>query len=277
MSQQDVQNILLPILTSIITGGFILVLVEIGNRKNRLRDKYDQIMWPFMRKLSSYFRFMSWCRGRIRFPNELNENETAFKDLVEKVSKDGGKLINCGGEYCVDDFSAKDLDILCSNVINNIWLYYDKMHPCNLKWDEFIGTEKIIAKELKEIFPNYISSSFDVYLVSKVSGDFYTDIYRPIINETYKYESHLQHYKRQTYVVAGAVVIVLMLMISMLFAPLPICVMRTAGVLIILLLIFCLLSLGVETDIQIDCYNRLVKWLRTKKTGIFRKKKVGQE
>ena len=43
MELASVQNILLTILTSIITGGFVLVFVEIGNRKNRENDSYDQI------------------------------------------------------------------------------------------------------------------------------------------------------------------------------------------------------------------------------------------
>lgn len=48
MCYSEVQPIALAILTSIITGGFVLVFVEIGNRKNRENDKHDQIMAPFM-------------------------------------------------------------------------------------------------------------------------------------------------------------------------------------------------------------------------------------
>lgn len=51
MCYSDVLPIALAILTSIITGGFVLVFVEIGNRKNRENDKHDQIMAPFMQVL----------------------------------------------------------------------------------------------------------------------------------------------------------------------------------------------------------------------------------
>lgn len=44
----EVPQIVLTILSSIITGGFVLVFVEIGNRKNRENDKYEHIMYPFM-------------------------------------------------------------------------------------------------------------------------------------------------------------------------------------------------------------------------------------
>ena len=68
MLYADVQTIALATLTSIITGGFVLVFVEIGNRKNRENDKHEQVMFPFMHKLSAYFRFMSWCSGYIIYP-----------------------------------------------------------------------------------------------------------------------------------------------------------------------------------------------------------------
>ena len=277
MSQQDVQNILLSILTSIITGGFILIFVEIGNRKNRLRDKYDQIMRPFMRKLSSYFRFMNWCRGRIRYPEVLNENETKFKFLVDKVSKYGGKLIVSGGDCCIDDFSAHELYDICHRKISNIYYYYEQMHPCHLLWDNFGGTEEFIAKELKELFPNYLSYPIDVNLVSKVSGDFYTDIYQVVESETFRYEAYLQHYKRQTIFAAGAVAIVLILLVSMLFVPLSVCVMQIAGVLVVILLAVCLLLLGVEKSVQIVYHNRICHFLSNQtgyiKRKIFRDKK----
>lgn len=38
MTYAEVQPIALAIMTSIITGGFVLVFVEIGNRKNREND-----------------------------------------------------------------------------------------------------------------------------------------------------------------------------------------------------------------------------------------------
>lgn len=89
MAQMEVETILLSILTSIITGGFILVFVEIGNRKNRENDRYDQIMRPFMHKLSSYFRFLSWCSHHIIYPSKLNAYEQEFKRLVEEIGRYG--------------------------------------------------------------------------------------------------------------------------------------------------------------------------------------------
>ena len=276
MDQESVLNILLPILTSIITGGFILVFVEIGNRKNRENDRYDQIMGPFMHKLSAYFRFIYWCRGRIRYPKELNEYETNFKHLIEGISKYGGKLINSGGDYTIDNFSPKELLEICEYQTSNIWYYYDKMNPCNLIWEDDEVTKAFITKELKEIFPNYLSHPLNVDLVSNVSGNFYNDIYQPIANETFKHERDIHHYKLQTIIVAISVAFVLVVLCVMLFTYLPIWIMQTVGVITIILLALCVMLLGIETKIQIEYCIRFSDYISTKSRKIkrlFRKHK----
>ena len=261
MNQTDIQTILLSILTSIITGGFILVFVEIGNRKNRENDRYDQIMGPFMHKLSAYFRFLSWCLSRIRYPNKLNNYEKEFKRLVAEIGSYGGRAITSGGDYSVGHFTADELNGICSK-INNIWYYYDKMDPCNLKWDDWEETENYISKELKEFFPHYLLKARDVNLVSNVSGDFYTDIYQPIENETYYHEAYVGHFKRQTILVSIAVGFVLLVLVAMLFVQLPVLVMQVAGVGVVVLLVLCLLLLGVDTKVQIKYYNKLFRGLK---------------
>lgn len=256
MEYSDVQTMLLSILTSIITGGFILVFVEIGNRKNRENDRYDQMMLPFMHKLSSYFRFLSWCSHRIKYPKQMSEYETEFKDLVTEIARYGGCAIISGGDYGVDFFSADKLNNICLS-INNIWYYHDKMNPCRLTWDDGRFDDKFIAKELKEFFPNHLTHTVNVNLVSQVSGDFYTDIYQPIEYETYKHEAYVEHFNRQTVFVAIAVGFVLLGLNTMLFVQLPIWMMRMLGVVTLILLIGCLILLGVETKTQISFYHRI--------------------
>lgn len=253
MEYLEVHTMLLSILTSIITGGFILVFVEIGNRKNRENDRFDQIMVPFMHKLSSYFRFLSWCGHRIRYSKPMSEYEIEFKNLVDEIGRYGGRAITSGGDYSKDYFSADELNDICLK-INNIWYYHDKMNPCRLTWDDRGVDDQFISKELKDIFPNYLSHTRDVNLVSKVSSDFYTDIYQPIENETYKHEAYIEHFKRQTVSVAIAVGFVLLGLNIMLFVQLPIWMMRMLGVVTIILLIVCLIMLGVEMKTQISYY-----------------------
>lgn len=260
MGQTDIQTILLSILTSIITGGFILVFVELGNRKNRENDRYDQIMGPFMHKLSAYFRFLSWCSYHIVYPKQLNGYEQEFKKLVDEIGRYGGRVITSGGDYSVDRFTADELEKICFK-INNIWYYHDKMNPCRLMWNDRNFTDDFISKELKGFFPHYLSKAKDVNLVSNVSGEFYTDIYQPIEYETYKHEAYIQHFKRQTNLVTLAVGLVLFVLTMMLFRELSVGFMQFSGVAVIVLLIICLLILGVDTKVQIQHYNRFIDFL----------------
>jgi len=76
----------LTILSAIITGGFVLVFVEIGNRKNRENDKYETEFRSYMHKFSAYLRLMSWCKSRLEYPKKLDEHEEPFKALVDEMS-----------------------------------------------------------------------------------------------------------------------------------------------------------------------------------------------
>ncbi len=69
----EVQYVL-SILTSIITGGFVLVYVEIGNRINRENDRWETLITPFMRKISAYCRFISYYEPLI-ISKECDDNE----------------------------------------------------------------------------------------------------------------------------------------------------------------------------------------------------------
>ena len=267
MAQMEVQTILLSILTSIITGGFILVFVEIGNRKNRENDRYDQIMRPFMHKLSSYFRFLSWCGSCIKYPKELNGWETEFKSLVAEIGRYGGRSITSGGDYGIGHFTAAELNKICLK-ISKIWYSYDKMNPCRLSWENMVGIDDYISNELKEFFPHHLSKTVDVNLVGNVSGEFYTVIYQPIEYETYKHETYIQHFKRQSIIVSVAVSFVLFVLTSMLFKDLSVGLMQFSGVATIVLLVVCLLMLGVDTKVQIQHYNRFfVFFAKMRKCG----------
>lgn len=255
----DVQQIALAILTSIITGGFVLVLVEIGNRKNRENDWHEQIVRPFMHRLSAYFRFVSWSRSHIVYPKPLNDYERFFKNLVEKIGGYGGQAITSGGDYGIGYFTASQLDDI-ANDINNIWYWHDKMNPCRLTWDTRMGGD-FIRKELREVNPIYVGQPENVDLVAKVSGEFYTDIYQPIEYETYRHEAFMKQYRRHTIAVCGFVCFVLMLLSLMLFAKLPTLLLQIATFVVILMLIGSLLMLAVDVKSQIRWWNKVEEYL----------------
>ena len=257
MEYKEIFHLIVSMLSSIITGGFVLVFVEIGNRKNRENDRYDVLMNPFMHKLSAYFRFVSWFMHNIIYPDDLNDKEKEFKKLVEKIGKNGWKAIMSGGDYPIDSFTPESLQEI-ANEINNIWYWHDKMKPCRLIWKEDnIGKDDFLAKELSEINPTYLSMPYNVNLLSKVSGDFFVDIYQPIEYETYKHMAYIKHYRRQTVFVLFAVFIVLLILSLLLFLQMPVILMQLSTLFVVLLLFVSLLILGFDIKTQIIWFNRI--------------------
>lgn len=254
------------ILSSIITGGFVLVFVEIGNRKNRENDRYDMQMSPFIHKLSAYFRFISWCHSHINYPKSLNEKERNFKQLIEEMSKRGGRLIMSGGDYLIDSFSAEQLEQIALD-INNIWYWHDKMRPCNLSWNNHVFDRELLDKDLKEINPQYLALPCDVSMVAKVSGDFYVDIYQPIEYESYRHEAYLRLLSSHMRVVSIAVTLVLMILSLMLFIQIPTTVLQFSTLTIILLLLMSLMLLGIDFKKQIKLRNMIADSFHKLKRG----------
>lgn len=258
MDYLEVQPIALAILTSIITGGFVLVFVEIGNRKQRENERFDQKMTPFMHKLSAYFRFMSWCSHRIIYPRPTEGYNKDFKKLVNFLGGYGGRAITSGGDYQIGHFNAAELEDIALK-INNVWYYHDKMNPCMLTWDTRGGTEDFIDKELREINPLYHGIPHDINMVAKVSGDFYVYIYQPVEYETYRHEAYVGQYVRNIGIVAFAFLFVLVVLGTMLFVKMPVLLLQILTTIVILLLILSLILLAVDTKTQIRWWNKIVE------------------
>ena len=247
----------LAIMTAIITGGFVLIFVEIGNRKNREADKFEIEFRPFIHKLSAYFRFINWCSHHITYPRDLDEHEAPFKDLMKSLGSYGGKLIMSGGDYGLESFTSEKLDCIAFD-INNVWYWHDKMHPCRPSMDtNLFGVEEHIKKDLKEINPVYLSMPIDLNLVAKVSGEFYTDIYQPREYILGNHEAYVEHYGRQTIFVLIAVLCVLGILSTMLFFRLPMIALQVSAMVVIALLLACLLLLGIDMKKQIRWHYRM--------------------
>ena len=259
----------LSILTAVITGGFILVFIELGSRKNRLIDSYYQIMPPFLKRLSAYCRFVTWSKSQLIYSKGEDTYEENFKKLVNQISHYGHMLIMSGGDFPIHQFTAKELNDIALD-INNIWYWHDKMHPCKIQWEQSdLGVNEQINNELNKINPSYLSLKHDAYMVAKVSGDFYVDIYQYVENDTYKYEALRGLLHLQTIIVSAGVIMVLMLLSLMLFFNIPAIVLKWSTLAIILLLICCLLMLGLDMRKQ-------VSWLYSVRTffcKLFKRKK----
>lgn len=253
----EVPQIVLTILSSIITGGFVLVFVEIGNRKNRENDKYEHIMYPFMHKLSSYFRYISWCQSHIIYSKPPTSDEEKIKHLISVIARYGDLVITSGGDYGINYFTASKLNEIALN-INNIWYWHDNMNPCKMTLDNNIHFVEFIAKELKEINPVYLQCEKNIDLIARVSGNFYVDVYQPIEVTTYNHEAYQEHYELQTKIVSCFVCFVLVVLGSVLFGLENEIILRISTIIAILMLGFSLWMLVVEEKAQIRFYG----WVR---------------
>lgn len=260
MTYEILYSTVVAILTAIITGGFILVFVEIGNRKNREMDSFYQSADPFMKKLSSYLRMISWCQTHIKYPSDIDEKEENFKSIVDKLSKYGSRLIMSGKNYRAGSFTASQIDNI-ANDINNIWYWHDKMTPCRLQFDKSVTfQEEFVRKEISEINPVYLSNAICIRLISDISGDLYVNIYQPIENDLYMHEVYIKQYAFQTRFVSIGVFFVLVILCSMTFVSLPVWLLRFSTVFAISWLGICLLLLGIDMNSQILYVRKVSTW-----------------
>lgn len=218
MDNIETANAIINILIALITGGFIIILIEIGNRKNREYDKYCNFMQPFMKRLSAYCRFVSKCANSILYPKQLSENEIGFRNLVNMISKEGEKLIMCGGNYPIDRFSLQKLEQFALD-INNVWYWYDRIKsPLIIDQRHIAFQRDAIEKELAIINPAYLSHIYDDALIAKISGEFYTDIYQPLEDEMAYYHQKQHLYNTQTKIIFSAIIIIVLFLLLLLFS-----------------------------------------------------------
>lgn len=247
----------------------MLVFIEIGNRKNRETDRYRLIMEPFMRKLCAYFRYVDWVAKRIIYPKQLNENEEEFKYLVDTMKRHGSELMIGGSDYALNHFTAKQLHFIGYG-INNIWYYYDRMRPCNLRWDEdFSSNRKFIDKELAKLDKSYLKGPIDLHQLIDISSDFHTDVYLPIEYEPENHELLSNLYRGQSIFVGASLFLVLITLCMMISVPLPIWFMKAMTIFIACLFGVCLLFLFVEERNQLQWFYNVTQWFRK----VFRKRK----
>ena len=216
-------------------------------------------MRPFMHNLSSYFRFVCWCKTKIRIPKDrLLGGEKEFMQIFNQLATYGGRAIVSGGDYRVSSFTAQQLYNISANQINHLWYLTDHKHICNIEWDPLCDfNDEYINKELKEINPKYENLPLRLDNFIKVSAEFHTEIYQMVEADTEIHETRMWLLKNQTRFATFSFICVLLLLGSMLLFHMPAWIIQTATIIILLLLTICLLLVGLDYPTQIKCYNKL--------------------
>lgn len=265
MEYTSIHSAIISILSAVITGGFVLIFVEISNRKNRENDKYRQLMTPFMQKLSAYFKYINWVYGHITNPKPDTETEKQFKNLLRiELGKYGSELIVGGGNYDVDTFRAEELENICQK-INHVWYMYDRYSLERLTWNnDYSINKELVEKELAVLKQSYLSMPESVSKIAKVSGEFYTDEYQPIQYEPYRHEMMANLYHLQSAIVCISLFVVLVSLCLLVCVKIPIWLMRVATIAIVCLFGMCMMLLFVNENKQLKLINQVKGCLKKK-------------
>ena len=183
-------EIAVSILTSLLTGGFLLFFIENQHIEKDVVSRFYSTMKPFYNKLTNFLKYVNWSKSVIQYDNR---NAAYISDLVlimDELSRLAGKSIVSGSEILV--MKAKAIDNLCEK-INNIWYLYDKgwlvtEHISIDKGNGYQYWETLIKESLTAYNAKYGNSEVDIDLLPKVSGDFYVEVWQPVQNVTYQYE-----------------------------------------------------------------------------------------
>lgn len=265
MEYASIHNAIISILSAVITGGFVLIFVEISNRKNRENDKYRQLMTPFMRKLSAYFKYINWVQLHITNPKPDTDIEKKYKKFLRyDIGNYGSQLIVDGGRYDVESFNAQMLEDI-GEKINNVWYMYDSYTLNRLRVDEDVeNNREFINKELAVLNRSYLSIPESVSKIAKISGEFYTDEYQPIQYEPPYHDALLRLYKIQSAIVCVSLFFVLVTLCVLVCAEMSICLMRVATIVIVCLFGMCMMLLFVNENKQLKLVNQVKGCLKNK-------------
>jgi len=211
-------EIAVSILTSLLTGGFLLFFVENQHIEKDVVNRFYSTMKPFYNKLTNYLKFVNWSKSIIQYSDR---NATYISDLIliiDEISRIAGNSIISGNDIPV--MKAKEINKLC-NDINQIWYLYDKgwfvtEHISINKDNSFQFSEKQIKEALAAYSVKYNKSTVDINLLPMVSGDFYVEEWQPVQNITYQYEWWQKKCKFSHYFLLGSIGFLMLSLITIL-------------------------------------------------------------
>ena len=177
-------SLLTSILTSVLTGGILVLFIENQHLTSYVWTKYESIMTPFIHKLTCVIKYISLCNSAIEEPDTPNPSLTAYKKRLDYFRSYNFITIMGGRDFPIDYFAARNLDEICEKV-NDIWYFGDR-YPADL--EGFFVNETVYGdnakKLLLEIFEKktFFQEHLTIRLLNNVTGQFYSEIYQPIKN-----------------------------------------------------------------------------------------------
>lgn len=186
-------NIIISILTAILTGGFLMIFIESQKVSSSVTNRLHLALDPFFYSFSNYVKFISIFKSSFIFEVPTNDDfVNRLKENIDTIASLGNQSITYGQYFSADSFKADKLDSIC-NSINNIWYYFDRYSDYiykRLYFDSCTAENsgKLITDHLKAISHKYEEVKLNKELLASVSGDFYVDNYQPIQHILHQYE-----------------------------------------------------------------------------------------
>jgi hypothetical protein len=211
-------EIAVSILTSLLTGGFLLFFIENQHIEKDVVSRFYSTMKPFYNKLTNFLKYVNWSKSVIQYDDPKAAYISDLVLIMDELSRLAGISIVSGSEIPV--MKAKAIDNLCEK-INNIWYLYDKgwfvtEHISIDKGNGYHSWETLIKESLTTYNAKYSNSAVDIDLLPKVSGDFYVEVWQPVQNVTYQYEWWQNKRKFSHYFLLGSIGLLMLSLITIL-------------------------------------------------------------
>ena len=210
---------IITFLSSLLTGGILLLLIESQKTSSGLQDRFRCLMNPFYDKLNNYIKFVYLFRQGI-FIDPASE-EPEVKNL--KLDLDYICDLYENADFPTIDCNPTHVDNLC-NRIYNIWYYLtEKKHiTCN-----YVEYEPAFAKGFEckmrecigEINIKYKRRKLNISFLSELSGDFYANVCEPVRKFPHQYECWLKKERFCRYISLIVLCVTLMSLLLIIIAP----------------------------------------------------------
>jgi hypothetical protein len=178
---------IVEILTSLLTGGVLVLFIESQYLTSAVHSRYDFIMVPFMKSLTAYLRFLSFFKGSYRFNKE---EFFQLKGDIDYLARIGGQTIVAGRNIPTTHFSSEEFCSICKR-ISNIWYIID----CNrhafysrVKYEDPMFSKECLAY-LLDVSSKYNGHVLTDKSLEDVSGSFYTEFCAPVEDVPAEYEA----------------------------------------------------------------------------------------
>lgn len=228
------------ILTSILTGGVLVLFIENQHITSFVWTRYESIMSPFLHRLTCIIQWISTCNFAMEPPLNPNKVLEKYKEKMNCFRKLNFATIMDGRDIPLDYLSAKELDKVCC-AINNIWDYGQRNYEL-LKGIFFndVVYDDTAKEKLLEVFQDITLSQKPLTIehLNEVTGKFYSDMYLPLKQIPNNYEIWSKKSTCFKKIAIGNIVYCLCALVLLTLWPtIPLCCMNLIAILSIIL--FC--------------------------------------